>query len=86
MRRIMRVGPLLGLALLASCAPGRLRTASGAPAALGVLVQATAGRCTTVLAGTSTQRICLLPSGSEGAADSDSAVTAPVEDAAAQPQ
>jgi hypothetical protein len=73
MRRILRIGPPLGLALLASCAPGRLRTASGAPAAVGVLVQATAGRCTTVLAGTSTQRVCLPASGSEGAAASDSA-------------
>lgn len=54
------VGPLaLALIFSTGCLPQRARTPSGALSPVGVLVQATTGRCTSVLVGTAVHRVCL---------------------------
>ena len=58
----MRRAPLLGLLLLTGgCL--HYRTPSGEPGGIGVLVQATTGRCTTVVVGRTPRRVCLPPPG-----------------------
>lgn len=55
----MRRAPLIALLLLAAGCLPRGTTASGNPATIGVLVQATTGRCTTVLIGVTPHRVCV---------------------------
>ena len=56
----MRLASLLALLLLTSgCL--HYRTPSGEPGGVGVLVQATTGRCTTVVVGRTPRRVCLPP-------------------------
>lgn len=55
MRRALLIAVLL---LAAGCLP-RGTTASGNPATVGVLVQATAGRCATVMVGVTPRRVCV---------------------------
>lgn len=53
-------GPLaLALVFSTGCLPQRARTPSGALSPVGVLVQATTERCTSILVGTTVHRVCL---------------------------
>jgi hypothetical protein len=53
-----RASLMIGLLVLAAGCSLSGRTASGAPTGVGVLVQASAGRCVTVLVGTQPRRVC----------------------------
>jgi hypothetical protein len=54
----MRRAALIGFLLLAGACIPRGTSPAGNPTGIGVLVQATAGRCTTVVVGTNRQRVC----------------------------
>ena len=73
----------VSLLFLTACVSGRARGPSGEPSVVGVLVQATAGRCTSVLVGTQVQRVCLPPPKDDGATPPDTASTASPDTAAA---